>query len=172
MFTYVHQPPILCPFSWIFAQDRLVDVQTGLSHRWRHMGYMWNCLSWLYMYTCKKGYVAREAPRGGGGGRVLWYFNTYVCSGHFWGFNILNLKLLFFFVCFFSCWGGGGGQKMISLGVWRFCGYLLGVDITKLDYIYVSFLCILGYFLKVKVQVGLQNCCSHEAHQDFSRFGQ
>ena len=42
---------------------------------------------------------------------------------------------------------------MNILGVWRFCGYFLGV-ITKLDYIYGSFLCILDSFLNVKVQNG------------------
>ena len=39
-----------------------------------------------------------------------------------------------------------GGMKI-------FCGYFFGV-ITKLDYISGTFLCILGSFLKVKVQNG------------------
>ena len=46
-------------------------------------------------------------PRGvgGGGGGVLRYFHTYVGSGHFLGFKILNFNIFFFF------WGGGGGSE-------------------------------------------------------------
>ena len=40
----------------------------------------------------------------------------------------------------------------ISLGM-KLLWIFLGV-ITKLDYIYGSFLCILGYFLKINVQNG------------------
>ena len=40
---------------------------------------------------------------------------------------------------------------MNTFGACRFCGCFFWV-ITKLDYIYGSFLCILGSFLKVKVQ--------------------
>ena len=49
---------------------------------------------------------------------------AYIGSGHFLGFKILNLTIfgVFFWVS------------------------------TKLDYIYESLLCILGSFLKVKVQ--------------------
>ena len=41
---------------------------------------------------------------GGGGGGVLRYFHTYVGSGHFLGFKILN----------FNIWGGGGGGGGVS----------------------------------------------------------
>ena len=41
-----------------------------------------------------------------GGGGVLLYFHTYIGSGHFFGFKILNLTfiIIFFFL-------GGGVQK-------------------------------------------------------------
>ena len=42
-------------------------------------------------------------PRGvGGGGEVLRYFHTYVSSGHFLGFKILNFNIFFL--------GGGGSE--------------------------------------------------------------
>ena len=78
----------------------------------------------------------------GGGGWVLWYFHTCIGFGHFWGLKILNLTIF-----------GGFRKNEYFLGVWRFCGYFLGI-ITKLNYIKGSFLCILGSFLKVKVQIG------------------
>ena len=44
-------------------------------------------------------------PRG-----VLRYFHTYVGSGHFLGFKILNFIILGrFSEFFFFLWGGGGG---------------------------------------------------------------
>ena len=72
--------------------------------------------------------------RGGGGCRrshalfvtfpgrgVLWYFHTYVGSGYFFffWFKILNFNIFWSFE-----------KNEYFLGVWRFCGYLLGV-ITK-----------------------------------------
>ena len=71
-------------------------------------------------------YTVYASGRGG----VLSYFHVYVGSGHFLflGFKILNFIFFFF-------WGGGGGsEKLIFLGVQRFCGYFWGVT-TKLDYI-------------------------------------
>ena len=74
--------------------------------------------------------VVPEGGGGGGGMGVLWYFHTYVGSGHFWGvqnfefqnFGGFSEKLIFLgyvdFVDIFFWWGGGGG------------GF-----ITKLDYI-------------------------------------
>ena len=53
-------------------------------------------------------------PPGGGG--VLSYFHTYVGSGHYWGFKILNFNF------FLGGGGGGGSEKWIFLAVWRFCG--------------------------------------------------
>ena len=76
------------------------------------------------------------------GGGVLWYFHTYIGSGHFWGLKILNLNIF-----------RGFQKSEYFLGVWRFCGKFLGI-IKKLNYIKGSFLCILGSFLKVKVQNG------------------
>ena len=57
-------------------------------------------------------------PHGG----TLIFSYIYVGSVHFLGSKILNFNIL------------GGFQKKINLGVWRFCGYFLGV-IAKLDYI-------------------------------------
>ena len=82
-----------------------------------------------------------EPPEGGGG--VLGYFHTYVGSGNFfwvqnfefpylWGMKILSFFFVFFCFVFFF-WGGGG-------------------FIAKLDYIYGSFLCILGYFQNVPIK--------------------
>ena len=48
--------------------------------------------------------------------------------------------------------GGGGFRKMICFGYEDFVDIFW--VITKLDYIKGSFLCILGSFLKVKVQNG------------------
>ena len=45
-------------------------------------------------------------PRGVGGG-LLRYFHTYVCSGHFFGFKILNFNILGGFSEFFFFRGGG-----------------------------------------------------------------
>ena len=76
---------------------------------------------------------------GGGGGGVLWCFRTYVGSAIFGG-------LKFWISIFF-----GVLQKNEY-----FLGYEVFVnkfgDITKLDYIWRSFQCILGSFLKVNVQ--------------------
>ena len=49
-------------------------------------------------------------PRGGEG--VLRYFHTYVGSGHFLGFKILNFNIFW-----------GLQKKIIFLRVLRFCGY-------------------------------------------------
>ena len=86
--------------------------------------------------------IRKWSPRGGGGGGgVLWYFQTYVGSGHFWGLK--------FWISIFL----GGFRKMnIFLGMtilWIFIcdhhkiGLYLGV-------IFMHF----GSFLKMKVQNG------------------
>ena len=48
---------------------------------------------------------------GGGGGGVLRYFHTYVGSGHFLGFKILNFNIFLG-----GGWGGGGGFRILFLG--------------------------------------------------------
>ena len=57
---------------------------------------------------------------------ILRYFHTYVGSGHFWGFEILNFNVcVFFFFFFFFVGGGGGVKKWIFLGMeilWIFFG--------------------------------------------------
>ena len=76
-----------------------------------------------------------------GGGYSDMFILAYIGSGHFLGFKILNLTIF------------GGFPKSEY-----FWGHEVFVDIfwviTKLDYIYGSLLCILGSFLKVKVQKG------------------
>ena len=72
-------------------------------------------------FTGKRLKAGHQRPPGRGG--LLWYFHTYVGSGHFLGFKILNFNIFLAF-----------SEKLIFFGVWRFCGYFLGV-ITKLDYI-------------------------------------
>ena len=59
------------------------------------------------------------ATRGGGGGG---YFHTYVGSGHFFGFKILNLNIL----GFFRKMNIFGGMKILLICFWV---------ITKMDYI-------------------------------------
>ena len=59
---------------------------------------------------------------GGGGGGVLKYFHTYVGSGHFWGFKILNFNIILGFQKNEYFWG-----VMI---LWIFLGV-----ITNLGYI-------------------------------------
>ena len=54
------------------------------------------------------------SPPGGGYSNIV--IHTYVGSGQFWGFKILNFNIL----------GGGGLRKMNVFGVWRFCGYSWG----------------------------------------------
>ena len=81
--------------------------------------------------------VRPDKPRGG-----TLIFHTYVGSGHFFG--VKNFESQNFF---------GFSEKLIYFWgmkiLWIFFfGHL------KLDYIEGSFLCILGYFLKVKVQNG------------------
>ena len=54
----------------------------------------------------------------GGGGGVLQYFHTYVGSGHFWGFKILNFNnLVFFFQNSFFFWGGGVYENFVDIFV-------------------------------------------------------
>ena len=66
---------------------------------------------------------------------------AYISSGHFLGFKILNLTIF------------GGFPK--NEYFWGHVGFVdIFWVITKLDYIYGSFLCILGSFLKVNVQNG------------------
>ena len=75
-------------------------------------------------------------------GGILWYFYTYVGSGHFLGFKILNFNIFW-----------GFQKNKYFFGVWRFYGYFVGV-IIKLDYISGLFLCILRSFLNVIVMNG------------------
>ena len=51
---------------------------------------------------CKFGKPMRE-PRGGGG--VLWYFHTYLGSGHFWGIKILIFNIFGVFRKINIFWG-------------------------------------------------------------------
>ena len=74
-------------------------------------------------------------PRGGG---VLRYFHTYVGSGHYWGFKILNFNFFFFF--FFLGGGGGGVRKMNIFGGMKILWIIFfwgggGGANAKLDYI-------------------------------------
>ena len=81
-------------------------------------------------------------PGEGGGGTLIFSYirrlRSFWGGSKFWISTFLGVfrKMIFFFL-------GGGG--------WRFCGYFFW-DITKLVYFKWSFLCILGSFLKVKVQ--------------------
>ena len=83
-------------------------------------------------------------PRGGGGG----YSDIFIKNVGLVHFAGKNSNFIFFF--------GGGGQKnkcfFLGGGV-KILEIFWGV-ITKLDYFWESFLCILGYFLKVTVQNG------------------
>ena len=78
------------------------------------------------MRSCKP-YLSKQEchSQGGEGGGVLWFFQTYVGSAHFFGFKILNFDIFwgfqkneFFggyedFVDFF----GGSSQNLASLSV-------------------------------------------------------
>ena len=77
--------------------------------------------------------------QGGGGGYSE--ISTYLHSGHFLGFKILNFNIFWGFQIVNTFWG----MEIL----WIFFGV-----ITKLDYIKGSFLFILGSFLQVKVQKG------------------
>ena len=74
-------------------------------------------------------------PQGGGGGTLI--FSYIRRLGTFLG--VQNFEFQYFL---------GFHKKIIFLWVCRFCGYFWGV-IKKLDYILVSFICILWSFLKV-----------------------
>ena len=65
--------------------------------------------STLSISTCTR-------PRGGGGGGVLRYFHTYVGSGYFLGFKILNFNIFLGFQKneYFL---GGSSQNWASLRV-------------------------------------------------------
>ena len=87
---------------------------------------------------------------GGGGGGTLIF--SYVCdTGYFLGFKILNFNIFWGLEKTEYYWGY---EDFVDI----FGGYEDFVDtfgvITKLDYIYRSFICILGSFLKAKVQNG------------------
>ena len=72
------------------------------------------------------------------------YFHTYVGSGHFFGFKILNFNIFWSF-----------RKKWTIFGVWRFCVYFLGSSQNWTIFRgHFYALCILGSFLKVKVQNG------------------
>ena len=83
----------------------------------------------LQLHSCMQCSMLFDAQ--GGGGITL----IFSCIRRLLNFNI--------FV--------GFQKNKYFFGVWRFWGYFSGV-ITKLDYVNGSFLCILGSFLKVKVQ--------------------
>ena len=76
---------------------------------------------------------------GGTPGGVLWYFHTHVGSGYFFRFKILNFNIF------------GVFRKMNIFWIWRFCGYFLGGH-HKIGLVLGYFLCIIGSFLKSKVQ--------------------
>ena len=67
---------------------------------------------------------------------------------------ILRLGLFFWVQNFESQYDFWGFKKKIFLGVWRFCGYFFGVSPQNWPIFRGSFLCILGSFLKGKVQNG------------------
>ena len=81
--------------------------------------------------------------RGGGGGGYSEIFHTYVGSGYFLGFKILNFNIF---------WGFQKNEYF--LGVWNFCGYFLGGH-HKIGLVWGSFLCILGSFLRSRYRIGI-----------------
>ena len=69
-----------------------------------------------------------ESPGGGGGGGVLWYFNTYVGSGHsFFGFKILNFNIF-----------GGFQINEYFLGYEDFLGSSRNWTIISIHHIYIN----------------------------------
>ena len=88
----------------------------------------------LYGSTCPRG------GGGGGGGGGTPIFSYIRRLGSFLG--VQNFEFQYF---------GGFSEKKNILGGMKLLWIFFGV-ITKLDNIYWSFLCILGSFLKVKVQ--------------------
>ena len=74
-----------------------------------------NCNSDNVLQQSGASFSKPESPPGGGWGRVLWYFHTYVDSDHLFGFKILNFNIYFFL--------GGGFRKKY------FWGYVDFVDI-------------------------------------------
>ena len=70
-------------------------------------------------------------------GGKLPYFHTYVDSGHFWGFKILNLNTFWVFRKKF------GGLKKL---------WILFGGFYKMDFLGGHFYIFYGFFLKVKVQ--------------------
>ena len=78
------------------------------------------------MYTCKKGYVAREAPRGGGGGEGTLIFQYIRMLGPFLGVQYFEFEVVVFFCLFFFLLRGGGGSENDKFGgmeiLWIFVG--------------------------------------------------
>ena len=76
------------------------------------------------------------------GGGVLWYFHTYVGTGYFLGFKILNFNIF------------GGFEKNEY-----FWGYKDFVDIFwghhKIGLVWGSFQCLLGSFLRSRYKIGI-----------------
>ena len=66
---------------------------------------------------------------------------AYIGSGHFLGFKILNLTIFGVFPKNEYFWG----MKVLWIFFWV---------ITKLNYIYGSFLCILGSFFRARYRMG------------------
>ena len=91
----------------------------------------------LLSHLHKAGFLHR-----GGGGGVLWYFHTYVGSGYFLWFKILNFNIF---------WGFEKNEY--------FWGYEDFVDIFlghhKIGLVWGSFLCILGSFLRSRYRIGI-----------------
>ena len=140
----------LCGFFFSFGPFGVVQYLVSFlvlqSSHWERKSWLLNSfygiigVKWLLVFCDSSSQWRGLVSEGAGGG--IWYFHTYVGSGHFLGFKILNFIIIL------------GFQKK-----WYFWGYEDFVDIFwghhKIDYIKGSFICILGYFLKVKV--GLQN---------------
>ena len=62
--------------------------------------------------------VNQNRTPGGGGGGVLCNFHTYVGSGHFWGFKILNNNIFwggYFWILDFVDIFGGLSFRLISM---------------------------------------------------------
>ena len=78
--------------------------------------------------------IQSVGPRGGGGGGgVLWYFHTYVGSGYYLGFKILNFNILGGFQKNEFFWG----MKILWI---FFSGH------HKIGLVWGSFVCIFGSF--------------------------
>ena len=106
----------------------LVDVSNKFKYFWFWFHVLWHLHRWQ---------MKKKIPQKTQGGTLIFSYIGRLGS-IFWVQNLNNFWVY---------------RKIIFYGVWRFCGYFLGV-ITKLGYIKGSFLCILGSFLKGNVQNG------------------